>query len=315
MKAAYLQLHEQGELATRAAVALELLEACQLCPRRCGSDRLAGDKGWCGTGLMARVASYEPHFGEETSISGVAGSGTIFFSHCNLGCVFCQNQQISQGQVGIEVDTGQLAAMMLSLQKQGCHNINLVTPSHVIPQILRAVDHAAGRGLTLPLVYNSSGYDTVAGLALFDGVVDIYMPDFKFWQPASAGRYCQAEDYPEVARQAIVEMFRQVGDLQFDNNGLASRGLLVRHLLMPGMLAESRDILSFLAGISAATFVNIMAQYRPCYKADAFPEIDRDVDVGDYEAAFAWAGEVGLTRLEQGGLERLLALLDESRGA
>ncbi|MEN8140448.1 MAG: radical SAM protein [Thermodesulfobacteriota bacterium] len=302
-------MHGSGKLATRAEEALAALGHCTLCPRGCGVDRLADEKGFCRTGLMARVASYAPHFGEETPLSGVAGSGTIFFSNCNLGCVFCQNEEISHQGQGVTVDSGQLAAMMVSLQKQGCHNINLVTPSHVIPQILRALVLAVEQGLTLPLVYNSSSYDSAAGLELLAGVVDIYLADFKFWQPESAGRYLQAADYPEVARVAIAMMHDQVGDLEIGADGIAGRGLLLRHLLMPGFIAEAKEILSFFAQLSQKSYVNIMGQYHPCHRAHEFAELGAEVSGQEYEDAYAWARHEGLQRLEQGGLERLLAAL------
>lgn len=307
MPSSYLQLHNTGELRQRADKAHDLLAACEFCPRRCKVNRLAGEVGFCKTGSQAKVASYDPHFGEEAPLTGVAGSGTIFFSNCNLGCVFCQNYEISHGGAGLEVDSGQLAAMMISLQKQGCHNINLVTPSHVIAQILAALVVACKRGLTIPLVYNTSAYDRVESLRLLDGVVDIYMPDFKFSKPESAKKFCRAKDYPEMARQAIGEMFRQVGDLELDNQGLAIRGLLVRHLVMPGGLAEAEEIFDFLAGLSVQTYLNVMEQYRPCYKASDYPPLDKPVSHSEFERARQAAWAKGLHRLDGGGIERLLA--------
>lgn len=307
MPPSYLQLHNSGELRRRAEEARALLGCCELCPRRCRVDRMAGDLGLCRTGAQAVVAGYEPHFGEEAPISGVAGSGTIFFGNCNLGCIFCQNHEISHNGAGIEVDSGQLAAMMISLQKQGCHNINLVTPSHVMPQILQALVAACERGLRIPLVYNSSGYDSLVGLALGRGVVDIYMPDFKFSSPASAKRFCKAADYPQVARAAIAEMFRQVGDLQLDDQGVAVRGLLVRHLVMPGRLAEAEEIFAFLADLSPETYVNVMEQYRPCFQAAAYSPLDKALSRRDFLRAVELARQQGLHRLEAGGVERLLA--------
>lgn len=262
---AYLQLHASGELAARAAAARERLSCCTLCPRHCRVNRLADERGFCHTGAQAEVAGYGPHFGEESVLVGMGGSGTIFLAHCNLGCVFCQNYEISHLGEGVATPPGQLAAMMVSLQKQGCHNINFVTPSHVVPQLLDALIVAIDRGLTVPLVYNTGAYDEVETLRLLDGVVDIYMPDFKFWAEASAARFCRAADYPEMARLAIAEMHRQVGDLVIDAHGIARRGLLVRHLVMPEGLAETGKIMHFLAQeISPATYVNVMGQYRPC---------------------------------------------------
>jgi putative pyruvate formate lyase activating enzyme len=307
---AYLQLHARGELAARAAAARELLACCTLCPRHCKVNRLAEEHGVCRTGSQAEVASFNPHFGEESVLVGHGGSGTIFLSHCNLGCVFCQNYEISHLGGGVATSAGQLAAMMVSLQKQGCHNINLVTPSHVVPQLLEALVVAADKGLHIPIVYNTSGYDEVETLRLLDGVVDIYMPDFKFWNKASAARYCQAADYPEKARLAIGEMHRQVGDLAVDDQGLAQRGLLVRHLVMPEGLDESREIFRFLAReISADTYVNVMEQYRPCGQAFKYPPIDRPLDHSDYLEAVRLAKAAGLHRLDERSLDDFLRRL------
>ncbi|MEW6518859.1 MAG: radical SAM protein [Thermodesulfobacteriota bacterium] len=304
--AGYLALQQAGELGKRIEQLSTILADCTLCPRRCQVNRPAGEQGFCRTGKEAVVASYCPHFGEESCLVGVSGSGTIFFANCNLGCVFCQNYSISHQGEGIEVDSGQLAAIMLSLQKQGCHNINLVTPSHVVPQIVAALPAAIDKGLTLPLVYNSSGYDAVDTLRLLDGIVDIYMPDFKFWNSESARRFANAPDYPDRAREAISEMHRQVGDLQLDSQGLAVRGLLVRHLVMPGGLAETAEIMHFLAKLSSQTFVNVMEQYRPLYKANKYPPIDKPLAHAEYEQAVSLARQAGLTRLEQNGLLYLL---------
>jgi len=306
----YLGLYARGELGRRKERALELLVSCRLCPRHCRVNRLENEKGLCKTGRRAVVASYTPHFGEERPLVGAGGSGTIFFTHCNLGCIFCQNYGISHLGEGVEVTPGQLAAMMLSLQKQGCHNINLVTPSHVAAQILEALPLAIETGLRLPLVYNSSGYDSVETLALFDGVIDIYMPDFKFWDKASAKRFARAADYPERARAAIREMHRQVGELVIDKEGIAERGLLVRHLVMPGGLAETEKILRFIAGeISVNTYVNVMDQYRPCGKAKDYPPIDRSLRAEEYQEALRLAHAAGLTRLDERDFEKMLRAL------
>ena len=306
----YLGLAAAGELARRAAAAHARLAACDMCPRRCGVNRLAGELGVCRTGAQAVVASYGPHFGEEDPLVGRGGSGTIFFSHCSLGCVFCQNYEISHLGAGEAVTAAELAAMMLALQDQGCANINLVTPSHVVAQILAALEIAAEGGLKLPLVYNTSGYDAVDNLALLDGVVDIYMPDFKFWDSASARRFAKAPDYPQRARAALLEMHRQVGDLQLDRRGLARRGLLVRHLVMPGGTAESEAILQFIAGeLSPATYVNIMEQYHPCGQAGKYPPLDRPLEPGEYERALAAARRAGLRRLDERIGARLLRRL------
>jgi len=251
-------------LAERVAAARRELQSCRACPRECGVNRAADEEGYCGVGRLARVASAFPHFGEEECLRGTGGSGTIFFSGCNLRCVFCQNWDISQARSGQEMGATQIAELMLSLQRAGCHNINLVTPEHVVPQVIEALAAAIDRGLSLPVVYNTSAYDSVRSLQLLDGLVDIYMPDFKFWTPQASGRFCHAADYPERAREAIREMHRQVGDLRFTPDGAACRGLLVRQLVMPGLVDESRAIYQWLATeLSADTFVNIMAQYRP----------------------------------------------------
>ncbi|MBU4261119.1 MAG: radical SAM protein [Proteobacteria bacterium] len=304
--AGYLTLHQAGELSKRVEQLTAILAECTLCPRRCKVNRTSGEKGFCRTGKNAVVASYCAHFGEESCLVGVSGSGTIFFANCNLGCVFCQNYSISHQGEGIEVDSGQLAAIMLSLQKQGCHNINLVTPSHVAPQIAAALPTAIAKGLALPLVYNSSGYDSVDTLRLLDGMVDIYMPDFKFWSSKSAKRFANAPDYPDMTQQAISEMHRQVGDLQIDDQGIAVKGLLVRHLVMPGGLAETEEIMNFLAKLSDRTYVNVMEQYRPLYKATKYPPIDQPLSHEEYEQAVNLARQAGLKRLEQNGLLYLL---------
>ncbi len=318
MKASYLTLHEQGELQQRINQVQTLLAPCRLCPRQCGVDRQQTDngtveKGLCQTGNRAMVASYGPHFGEESPLVGSGGSGTIFFSHCNLLCLFCQNYEISHcpdQEEGVETSPEQLAQIMLSLQDQGCHNINFVTPSHVIPQILEALPFAVAKGLHVPLIYNSSGYDSVESLRLLEGVVDIYMPDFKFWNPLKAKQYAHASDYPEKARLALKEMFRQVGDLVIGNDGLAQKGLLIRHLIMPGCLDETEKILQFIAReISLNSYVNIMDQYRPCGKARQFKELNKTVSTDEYQHALDMAKKVGLSRLDQKDFSFLLAKL------
>ena len=291
---AYLELHEQGELARRARVAVESLAACVGCARRCETDRLAPNPtSFCRTGRRALVNSCFPHLGEENCLRGWNGSGTIFFTHCNLGCVFCQNCDISRHGHGREDNASELAGMMLSLQRQGCHNINFVTPSHVVPQILEALVVAVAGGLRLPLVYNTGGYDALGTLHLLDGVVDIYMPDFKFWDSAVAQELTHAADYPEVARAAVREMRRQVGDLQIDEEGLA------RHLVMPNGLAGTRGVMEFLAReISPDTYVNVMAQYRPAGTATQHPGIARCTTLDEYREALKIAREAGIHRLD-----------------
>jgi putative pyruvate formate lyase activating enzyme len=311
MEPGYLELHRSGELVRRAQTLERLLSDCCLCPRQCGINRLAGEKGVCRTGGKAIVASYAPHFGEESPLVGSRGSGTIFMSHCNLRCVFCQNYEISHLGEGVEVTPEQLAAMMMSLQQQGCHNINFVTPSHVVPQIVAALPHAVDAGLSVPLVYNSSGYDSIETLQLLDHIIDIYMPDFKFWDTASAKRYAKAGDYPARVRDAIREMHNQVGDLVIGADGVGVRGLLVRHLVMPDGLAETDRILHYLAEeISPATYVNIMDQYRPCGRAHLYPPLDRQLSHDEYQEALKLAEKAGLKRLDQRDWRRMFKILE-----
>ncbi|MBW2484928.1 MAG: radical SAM protein [Deltaproteobacteria bacterium] len=306
----YLVLHEQGKLANRIAAAREKLSPCRVCPRECKVDRLSDENGVCRTGAKAVVSSYAPHFGEESPLVGTGGSGTIFLTHCNLLCVFCQNYEISHLGQGIETDDGQFSSMMVSLQRQGCHNINFVTPSHVVPQILSALPKAVEKGLSVPLIYNSSGYDSVETLELLEGVFDIYMPDFKFWTKESGKRYAKAPDYSEKAKRAILEMHRQVGDLVMDAEGVAVRGLLVRHLVMPGSLDETREILRFLAReLSVDTYVNVMDQYRPCGKAHDFPPINRRLRNDEFQEALKLAREAGLRRLDERDWARIMKRL------
>ena len=294
----YLELHGRGGLRARAVDAARHLEACDLCPRRCRVDRTRTIAGAaCHTGVRAMVHGFGPHFGEEAPLTGSGGSGTIFFSWCNLHCVYCQNWEISQDGAGRIASAEDLAGMMVSLQDHGCHNINLVSPSHVVAQIIEAVAVAADRGLHLPLVYNTGGYDCPEALALLDGIVDIYMPDMKYAEPASARHYSIARDYVEVNRAAVKEMHRQVGDLAFDEQGVARRGLLVRHLVLPDHLSGTEEVLSFLAReISPATYVNVMNQYRPCYRAHAFPGLDRPLAWREYVQALETAHHLGLAR-------------------
>ena len=299
-RAAYRHLLESGELARRAQIACRHLEDCDLCARYCHVNRRRTVQGAiCRTGELARVHSAGPHHGEENPLRGSNGSGTIFFSWCNLRCVFCQNWEISQRGVGRDTAPTELAEIMLALQRQGCHNINFVTPSHVVAQIIAAVHLAAQRGLQLPLVYNTGGYDSLEALALLDGIVDIYMPDMKYGDSALAHEYSHVRDYVEVNRAAVREMHRQVGDLQLDERGIARRGVLVRHLVMPENIAGTDEVLSFLAReISPDTYLNLMDQYRPCYRADEYPPLDRSVTREEYRAAVALARRLGFRRLE-----------------
>jgi len=299
MPASYVRLQRRGELPKRVEQALAMLANCRLCPRDCGVDRLAGKVGACRTGRQAIVASFHAHFGEEAPLVGSHGSGTIFFSWCNLRCLFCQNYEISQLGEGEAVTPDNLAMMMLVLQKRGCHNINLVSPSHVVPQILEALELAVEHGLTIPLVYNTGGYDALATLALLDGIVDIYMPDMKYADAAIAQELSGIKDYPAHNRAAVKEMHRQVGDLTLDENGVATRGLLVRHLVLPEGLAGTADVVQFLATeISPRTYLNVMDQYRPCHKAHTRPPLDRPLTRQEYRQAVDLALAAGLTRLD-----------------
>ena len=291
---AYLTLLRSGELKQRVQAAYERLHACDFCGRECCVDRWER-VGSCKTGVRAVVASYHPHLGEEDPLRGWRGSGTIFFAWCNLNCQFCQNYDISQLGHGQEVEPEELTKMMLSLQAQGCHNINLVSPTHVVPQILAAVLIAAQAGLRLPLVYNTGGYDSLAALALLDGVVDIYMPDMKYADAETAQKYSKIKDYPAVNQAAVKEMHRQVDDLVLDENGVALRGLLVRHLVLPEGLAGTLELALFLAEeVSHDTYVNIMNQYRPCYRAAELPPLDRPITRAEYDQAVQQASEAGL---------------------
>jgi len=297
---AYLQLLRSGELRERVVQAYEHLSICDVCARNCHVDRRVGQVGVCRIGDRAKVSSYGPHLGEEDPLRGWRGSGTIFFTRCNLKCQFCQNHDISQSEAGYEVEPEQLASIMLELQVQGCHNINFVSPSHVVPQIMAAVLIAAEAGLRLPLVYNTGGYDSMAMLKLLDGVVDIYMPDMKYADGEIARRYSKIANYPQVNQAAVREMHRQVGDLKINEMGLAQRGLLVRHLVLPENLAGTDEIVRFLAAeISPATYLNLMDQYRPAYKAHHFPELNRRITRGEYQAAVRMAQDAGLKRLDE----------------
>lgn len=304
----YLRLYRGGALPARVEAGLEELRNCRACPRNCGVDRFAAPARICHTGRHAIVSSAFPHFGEEDCLRGVNGSGTIFFGACNLRCVFCQNWDISQEDGGRECNAGQLADLMLRLQDRGCHNINFVTPEHVVPQVIEAIAAAIPLGLKLPIVYNTGAYDALESLRLMDGLVDIYMPDFKCWTRESARRYLKAKDYPERAREAILEMQRQVGPLRFENNGIARRGLLVRHLVMPGQENEAAAIFDWLAReVSPDTYINIMGQYRPEFQVGhsdrkgrpQYQEIARVPARTEMRAAYAAARHAGLWRFDQ----------------
>lgn len=304
---AYRQTHQSGELEARIVLAFEKLKNCSVCPRYCGVNRIAGERGTCSSGLLPEVSSFSPHFGEERPLVGAFGSGTIFFTHCNLGCAFCQNYDISHLGRGREISYEKLADIMLDLQNQGCHNINFVSPSHFVPQILKALPLAIDRGLNVPMVYNTGGYDTVDTLSLLDGIFDIYMPDFKYTDPKTSGQFSQAEDYPDRAKEALKEMFRQVGDLTLNEDGVALRGLLVRHLVLPQGLAGTTEVMRFLAEeISLQTYINIMDQYYPCGDIPAGSPLERRITTDEFNDAIEAAKKAGLTRLDKREKHRLI---------
>jgi putative pyruvate formate lyase activating enzyme len=298
----YLKLHRTGELRARAEVMWDMMKACRLCPRECEKDRIRGQKGeYCSATSQLRVSSFNPHFGEEKPLVGRNGSGTIFFTNCALLCVFCINWEISQGGVGQNIEIRQLSNIMLQLQKMGCHNINMVTPTHYSPHILLALDDAASRGLRLPLVYNTSGWERMEILNLLDGVVDIYLSDFKFFEPEKANIYSPgAVTYPEDTKKAVLEMNRQVGVADpAANQGLLRRGLIIRHLVMPNNAGGTDALLGWIASnLPKNTYVNLMSQYRPAFKASEFPEISRGLQIREYRKAIETAVKAGLTNLD-----------------
>lgn len=297
-KSSYLKLSEH-DLKDKIRLASEKLKNCTICPRQCRIDRTQGETGFCRTGDSPFVSSWNAHFGEESPLVGSRGSGTIFFTHCNLGCLFCQNWTISHGDEGNVMSIEALADVMITLQTYGCHNINLVTPTHQVPMILSSLEAAIARGLHIPLVYNCGGYESVETIRLLDGVIDIYMPDFKYADPAAAKKYSQAENYPDIAKIAIKEMHRQVGDLVMDEQGVAVRGLIVRHLVLPEGIAGTSEIVQFLADeISPNTYTNIMSQYYPCYKAGEHPPLDRRLKAREFNSALRAAKDAGLKRLD-----------------
>ncbi|MCE1248049.1 MAG: radical SAM protein [Firmicutes bacterium] len=291
----YIETYKAGLLEERIRQAQLYMESCCLCPRYCRVNRLQGEHGFCRTGQEIRVSGITPHFGEESPISGIRGSGTIFFVMCNLGCVFCQNYDISHLGGGNILSAEELADAMLLLQAKGCHNINFVTPTHVIAGILKALTFAVKKGLRIPLVWNCGGYESPEALALLDGIIDIYMPDFKFWHEEKALRYCYAAGYPQAARNAVKEMHRQTGDLKTDARGIAYRGILIRHLVMPDNAAGTEELVRWLSSeLSPDTYINIMDQYRPCFKASQFPEINRKITAKEYADAVEWGKQSGL---------------------
>jgi len=293
----YIKLYNSGELHERIKILNAILEDCRLCPRDCRKNRLKGEIGVCKAGAELMVSSVFPHFGEEPPLVGYFGSGTIFLTHCNLRCIFCQNYDISHSGEGKEVTTNEFADYMIYLQRLGCHNINFVTPTHFASQIISTLPKAIEMGLELPLVWNCGGYESVEVIKLLDGIVDIYMPDFKYSSSPSAKKYSKAPDYPDIVKEALREMHRQVGFLKMDNRGIAYRGLLIRHLIMPDGIAGTRDAMEFISKeLSPDSYVNIMDQYRPCYKAFDHPEIARRITTEEYEDAVRFAREAGLHR-------------------
>jgi len=292
MYPSYLKLYQSGELENRIKKALNMLEKCNICPHKCGVNRLNNEKGFCRTGRNAIISSYFPHHGEEFPIRGFNGSGTIFISNCNMKCVYCQNYDISQLGNGEEVSAKYFADAMLYLQAQGCHNINFVTPSHVVPQILEALMIAIKKGLKIPLVYNTSSYDSLETLRLLDGIFDIYLPDFKYADNETGLKYSKVKNYFDLASNAIKEMYRQVGDLITDSDGIAIKGVLVRHLILPNNIAKTEKIIKFLKSISSKFVINIMAQYHPCYKAFEYPELSRTISSNEFKNALKIANNL-----------------------
>lgn len=288
----YLNKLKEGRLKGIALELMDLLKDCTVCPHRCHVNRQKGEKGFCQAGFEVEIGGYGPHFGEEPPLVGRGGSGTIFFSHCNLACVFCQNYEISRGWQGEKVSLEKLARIMLALQERGCHNINLVTPSHYVPQIIAALAIAAEQGLRLPLVYNCGGYEETETLRAIEGIIDIYMPDFKYADAEVGRRLSKAPDYPKIAKEALEEMHRQVGDLELDEEGIARKGLIIRHLVLPGGLAGTKEVLEFIAReISPYSYINIMSQYYPAGEAHRYPPLTRRITMEEYREALRLAYE------------------------
>jgi putative pyruvate formate lyase activating enzyme len=303
-KPAYLKLHQNGELKRRGEEMWSIMERCRLCPRICNENRLRGHEGFCNASSRLEISSYHPHFGEERSLVGKGGSGTVFFTNCSLRCVFCINWQISIAGIGKVCSIKNLAEMMISLQNKGCHNINVVTPTHYAPHILLALDIAAANGLRLPLVYNTCGWERMEILEYLDGVVDIYLPDFKYFDNEMSNKYSsEAKVYPEVTRAALIEMHRQVGVAKPGRNGIMYRGLMIRHLVMPNGISGTKKVIEWIAeNLPKDTYLNLMSQYRPMYKADQYPEISRRLTNKEYIEAVMWAKQSGLTNLDIQGI-------------
>ncbi|UCH13090.1 MAG: radical SAM protein [Bacteroidales bacterium] len=294
----YIKLYKTGELEKRIKNIAEIYKLCTLCPQACEVDRYEGHGGKCKSSIMPTVSSASPHYGEEPPLVGYYGSGTIFFTNCNLHCIYCQNFDISQMSEGSEISYEQLAELIIALRNKGCHNINFVTPTHMLYQILRALEIAIEKGLNIPLVYNCGGYESVDTLKLLDGVFDIYMPDFKYYNEESGAALSDAKSYPQTAQMAISEMYRQVGDLKLNNSGIAYRGLLIRHLVLPEHTDESKKILEFIATLSRNTYVNIMDQYRPAYRAYENSSLTRRITSEEYQEVLDYAKKIGLERAD-----------------
>ncbi len=300
----YLKLHKDGSLKARADILWDRMRGCDLCPRDCGKNRIRGRRGDCSANADLEISSFAPHFGEEAELVGKNGSGTVFFTNCSLLCVFCINYDVSQMGQGRRHSIGQLADMMLTLQRIGCHNINVVTPTHYAPHILKALDIAAGRGLRLPLVYNTCGWEKLDVLQMLDGVVDVYLADFKYYDPQAANKYSPgAITYPEITKTALLEMHRQVGIPEADNSGVINNGLMIRHLVMPNNAAHSEKVIAWIGNnLPKNTYVNIMSQYTPVFRAHEYPEISRRITRAEYNVVVNAARRAGLTNLRlQGG--------------
>ena len=297
---AYMKLHRSGELQKRGKELWNIMESCKLCPRKCGVNRLDGEEGFCHASSQLEISSYNPHFGEEEPLVGRGGSGTIFLTNCGLRCVFCINWEISHGGIGSPHTLEDMAQMMLYLQRLGCHNINVVTPTHYSPHIILALDIAAGKGLRLPLVYNTCGWEQLEIVKKLDGIVDIYLPDFKYWDGKMATKYsADSATYPEITKAALLEMHRQVGVAKPAADGIMHRGLMIRHLVMPNGVSGTKNVIKWIAeNLAKDTYLNIMSQYRPMYKASEYPEISRKITRREYNDAGRWAKEAGLTNLE-----------------
>ncbi|KON33119.1 MAG: radical SAM protein [miscellaneous Crenarchaeota group-6 archaeon AD8-1] len=298
-KPSYFDLHKTGEMDKRIKSLYKFLENCELCPRKCKVNRIRGEKGFCVMGRDLQVSSYGPHFGEESPLVGIFGSGTIFLTGCNLLCVYCQNYEISHYKLGKSINEKILADFMLTLQKDGCHNINLVTPTHFAPQLVKSISIGSEKGLKIPIVWNCGGYESVEIIKLLDGIVDIYLPDIKYGRKDSAEKYSNASDYFERCKESVEEMYRQVGNLKVDHQGIAYKGLLVRHLVLPENQSGSKEVLDFLRSISKDVYVNIMDQYRPLGKACFHKELDRGITAEEYRNVISYAKKIGLERLDK----------------